>query len=146
MITIRVCATIDAPLDEVWQAIERIETHTEWMQDAVTITFESEQRKGVGTAFACLTRVGPFSTTDHFVVTRWVPPTLMAIEHLGAVKGDADFELRAIDATHTEFCWEEHLRFPWWLAGPLGEQVGRPVLRHIWQGNVSRLKAVVERQ
>jgi hypothetical protein len=145
VITIRVCATIGAPLDVVWHAIEHIETHTEWMQDAVRITFESEQREGVGTAFACLTRIGPLSTTDHFVVTRWDPPTLMAIEHRGAVKGDADFELRAIDAAHTEFCWEERLRFPWWLAGPVGEQVGRPVLRHVWRGNVERLKAVVER-
>jgi Polyketide cyclase / dehydrase and lipid transport len=146
VITILVCTTIAAPLDAVWRAIERIETHTEWMQDAVTITFESEQHEGVGTAFACLTRVGPLSTTDRFVVTAWEPPTLMAIEHRGAVKGDADFRLRAVDATRTEFCWEERLRFPWWLAGPLGEQVGRPVLRHIWQGNVDRLKAAVERR
>ncbi|MET0628199.1 MAG: SRPBCC family protein [Acidimicrobiia bacterium] len=146
MITVRVCATIEAPIDVVWRAVERIETHTEWMQDAVSITFESEQREGAGTAFACLTRIGPLSTTDHFVVTRWEPPTLMAIDHRGAVKGDADFRLRELDAARTEFCWEERLRFPWWLAGTLGEQIGRPVLRHVWSGNVERLKAAVEEQ
>jgi hypothetical protein len=146
VITVRVCETIEAPIDAVWRAIERIETHTEWMQDAVSITFESEQREGVGTAFACLTRIGPLSTTDHFVVTRWEPPTLMAIDHRGAVKGDADFRLRGLDADRTEFCWEERLRFPWWLAGALGEQIGRPVLRHVWSGNVERLKAAVEEQ
>ena len=127
----------------MWSAIERIETHTEWMQDAVSIEFESEQREGVGTAFACLTRVGPLSTTDHFVVTGWEPPTLMAIEHRGAVKGDADFRLRDV-AGRTEFCWEERLRFPWWMGGPVGEQIGRPVLRRLWHGNVERLKAMVE--
>ena len=146
MITVRVCATIEAPIDAVWRAVERIETHTEWMQDAVSITFESEQHEGVGTAFACLTRIGPLSTTDHFVVTQWEPPTLMAIDHRGAVKGDADFRLRALDAARTEFCWEERLRFPWWLAGALGEQIGRPVLHHVWSGNVERLKAAVEQQ
>jgi len=143
MITVRVHTTIDAPVARVWAAIEHIETHTRWMQDAVSIEFESARHEGVGTAFACLTRVGPLSTTDHFVVTGWAPPTLMAIEHRGAVTGDAEFRLRDVGG-RTEFTWEEHLRFPWWLAGPVGEQVGRPVLRRLWQGNVGRLKALVE--
>jgi uncharacterized protein YndB with AHSA1/START domain len=143
MITVRVCTTIDAPPAAVWSCIERIETHTRWMRDAVRIDFESARREGVGTEFSCLTRIGPLSTTDRFVVTRWEPPTLMAIEHRGAVKGDADFRLRDADG-RTEFCWEERLRFPWWLAGPVGEQVGRPVLRHVWAGNVARLRALVE--
>ena len=97
MITVRVCTEIDAPLDQVWAAVERIETHSTWMKDAVRITFESEQRSGVGAAFECLTRVGPLHTTDHFVVTRWEPPRLMGIDHRGAVTGDADFRLRAVD-------------------------------------------------
>jgi len=143
MITVRVHTAIDAPVARVWAAIERIETHTSWMQDAVSIEFESTQHEGVGTAFACLTRVGPLSTTDHFVVTGWAPPTLMAIEHRGAVTGDAEFRLRDVGG-HTEFTWEERLRFPWWLAGPVGEQVGRPVLHRLWQGNIGRLKALVE--
>jgi hypothetical protein len=144
MITIRVCSRFDAPITTVWTAIERIETHSEWMRDAEWVRFEGAQHQGVGTAFACLTRVGPLSTTDHFVVTAWEPPVLMAIEHRGAVKGDADFRLRMLDAEHTEFCWEERLRFPWWLGGVVGEQVGRRVLRRLWQGNVARLKATVE--
>ena len=144
MITVGVCTVINAPLDEVWRAVEHIERHTEWMHDAVSIEFEGEQRSGVGTAFACVTRVGPLSTTDHFVVTRWEPPTLMAIEHRGAVTGDADFRLRALAPEQTEFCWEERLRFPWWFAGRIGEQVGKPVLRHVWQGNVERLRRSIE--
>ena len=144
MITVTVSTTIDASIEQVWSAVERIETHVEWMQDAVSIEFESEQRRGTGTAFASLTRIGPLSTTDHFVVTGWEPPVLMAIEHRGAVKGDADFRLTALDASHTEFRWEERLRFPWWLGGPVGEQFGRPVLRRVWNGNVGRLKALVE--
>jgi hypothetical protein len=144
VITVRVCTTIAAPLDDVWRAVEHIERHTEWMQDAESIEFESEQRAGVGTAFACVTRVGPLRTTDHFVVTRWEPPTLMAIDHRGAVKGDADFTLRALGADRTEFCWEERLRFPWWFGGVVGEQVGKPVLAHIWRGNVDRLRRSIE--
>jgi Polyketide cyclase / dehydrase and lipid transport len=145
VITITVCDTIDAPRDRVWHAVERIETHTEWMKDAVRITFTSPQHSGVGASFECLTRVGPLFTTDRFVVTQWRPGEVMGIEHRGAVTGDAEFRIGAAPGDATRFCWEERLRFPWWLGGLIGEQVGKPILRHIWQGNVARLKASIER-
>ena len=87
-VAIHICITIAAPPEEVWRAVERIETHTEWMLDAESITFRSEQHAGVGAAFDCVTRVGPLHTTDHFVVTRWEPGCAMGIEHRGAVTGD----------------------------------------------------------
>jgi len=68
----------------------------------------------------------------------------MGIEHRGAVKGDADFRLVDRGDATTEVQWEERLRFPWWLGGPVGERIGRPVLGHIWQGNLERLAARIE--
>ena len=143
-VTIRVCTSIAAPPDAVWAAVEHIESHTEWMKDAVRITFASEQHRGVGARFECLTRVGPLFTTDRFVVTRWEPGRGMGIEHRGAVTGDAEFVLTPEGAQATGFCWEERLRFPWWLGSVVGERVGAPVLRRIWRGNVARLKATIE--
>jgi hypothetical protein len=144
-ITIHVCTTIDATPDDVWRRVERIETHTEWMLDAETITFRSEQHDGVGAEFDCLTRVGPLHTTDRFVVTRWEPGRAMGIEHRGAVTGVGEFRLRPLaGGARTEFCWEETLTFPWRFGGPAGEQLGRPVLTRVWRGNLRRLKAMVE--
>ncbi len=143
-VTINVCTTIDAPPATVWAAVEHIESHVEWMKDAVRITFKSAQHRDVGAEFECLTRVGPLFTTDTFVVTRWQPGALMGIEHRGAVTGNAEFRLHAVGDRSTRFCWEERLRFPWWLGGVGGERVGGPVLRHIWKGNVARLKASIE--
>jgi uncharacterized protein YndB with AHSA1/START domain len=144
-ITITVCTTIEAPPATVWAAVEHIESHTEWMKDAVRITFESEQHSGVGAEFECLTRVGPLVTTDRFIVNQWRPGELMGIEHRGAVTGDAEFRLTPGDNESTRFCWEERLRFPWWLGSVVGERVGAPVLRRLWTGNVARLKASIER-
>ena len=128
-VAIHICTTIAASPEEVWRAVERIETHTEWMLDAESITFRSEQHSGVGAAFDCVTRVGPLHTTDHFVVTRWEPGCAMGIEHRGAVTGTGEFRLRPLaGGDATDFCWEERLTFPWWLAGVAGEQLGRPVL------------------
>lgn len=144
MITIRVCTTIAAPPERVWAAVEHIDGHIEWMQDAESITFRSAQHAGVGAEFDCLTRVGPLRTTDHFVITVWEPSVAMGIAHRGAVTGDGEFRLYPWGEGATQFCWEERLRFPWWLGSVAGEQVGKPVLRRLWQGNLSRLKHHIE--
>lgn len=44
----------------------------------------------------------------------------------------------------TRFTWEEHLTFPRWMGGPVGEFFGRIVLRRIWRHNLRVLKALVE--
>ena len=68
----------------------------------------------------------------------------MAIDHRGAVRGNGEFRLERRDDDSTEFCWEERLRFPWWFAGALGERLGAPVLRRMWTGNLTRLRAEIE--
>ena len=52
-VNITVTIMIAAPVDAVWNVIEPIERHVEWMADAVAIEFRSEQTRGVGTTFDC---------------------------------------------------------------------------------------------
>jgi uncharacterized protein YndB with AHSA1/START domain len=143
-ITIEVCTEINAPPAIVWDAVEHIESHVEWMKDAVSVTFRGSAHRGVGAEFDCLTRVGPLRTRDHFVVTKWQPGECMGIEHRGAVTGSAEFRLQPGRSAGTHFCWEERLRFPWFLGGVAGEQIGKPILARIWRGNLDRLKAKIE--
>ena len=117
--------------------MEDIETHTEWMADAVAITFRTEQHTGVGTEFDCLTRVGPFTTTDVMTVTEWDPGVVMGIEHRGVVTGRGRFTLHALPGELTELCWDEELRFPWWMGGPVGERTSRPVFTRLWRANLA---------
>jgi hypothetical protein len=144
VITISVSTVILASTADVWRAIEHIETHTEWMTDAVSIEFRTEEHAGVGAEFDCLTRVGPLRTTDRFVVTRWEPGAAMGISHRGAVTGDGELTLTEWGDGATRCSWTERLRFPWWLAGRVGEHAGRPVLRRIWRANLERLRSNVE--
>ncbi len=145
-IVLRLCETIGVAPDAVWAAMEDIESHTEWMTDAVAITFRTERHAGVGTEFECLTRVGPFSTTDVMTVTEWQPGVVMGIEHRGVVTGTGRFMLAARPGGLTELCWDEQLRFPWWMGGPAGEQLSRPVLARLWRANLARLRAKAETQ
>jgi Polyketide cyclase / dehydrase and lipid transport len=139
----RCCETIAAPAPTVWAAIERVESHVQWMADAVRIDPVGPARQGVGAEYVCETRVGPFRTRDRLMVTDWAPGERMTVAHVGAVRGEGRFALRAV-GDRTEFCWEEALWFPWWMGGPVGERLARPVLRRVWRGNLRRLRAQIE--
>lgn len=140
----RIRVSIDLPRtpDEVWSRIQDIAGHVDWMADAESITFTSETIQGVGTTFDCVTRVGPIRLTDAMEITEWEPAEVMGVRHRGVVSGEGRFTLRAV-GDGTEFVWDEELHFPWWLGGPVGESVGRPILRAIWKRNLARLHDVV---
>ena len=146
MASIRVGVEIDATPERVWQVVEPVERHVDWMHDAVAITFTTEQSRGVGTTFVCDTKVGPFKLADRMELTEWVPGEAMGVRHTGIVTGEGRFTLTPIDlARRTRFTWEETLRFPWWMGGPLGAFVGgRIVLAAIWRRNLRGLRRVVE--
>jgi hypothetical protein len=141
---VHVCITIDVPPPQVWAGIENVERHVDWMRDAESIRFRSDQHAGVGTEFDCVTKVGPLRTTDRMVVTEWTPVAAMGIEHHGLVTGAGRFTLRPSDGG-TEFCWDEELTFPLRMGGRAGEVVARPVLQRIWRSNLERLKQEIER-
>jgi uncharacterized protein YndB with AHSA1/START domain len=143
-VRIRVRTTIDASPARVWDVVESIEHHTDWMLDAKRITFASSQRRGVGTGFDCLTGVGPFRTTDRMTITEWEPGRVIGIEHRGIVTGSGRFTVRRARRGRTRFSWDERLRFPWWMGGPVGERAAKPVLRRIWRANLARLRRIVE--
>jgi hypothetical protein len=143
-VKLRVGITIAASPADVWRVIEPIERHIEWMAEAVSITFTTTKRRDVGTSFDCLTRIGPFRTTDRMTVTEWSPGRAMGIEHVGVVTGRGRFTLRRRPRRRTRFTWTEELTFPRWMGGAVGALAARPVLRAVWRRNLRRLKRLVE--
>lgn len=144
MSRVRVSTVIDAPPRRVWAAVRDISSHVEWMHDAVAIRFTSRARTGTGARFDCDTRVGPFRLTDRMEVTEWSEGRAMGIRHVGLVRGTGRFTLRRTWRGGTRFTWDERLRFPWWMGGPVGARAAAPVLRRIWRGNLAALKRRVE--
>lgn len=149
MARITVSTVIDASPAEVWDAVEDVATHTDWMADAVAIRFLTDRTSGVGTTFECDTKVGPLRLTDVMEITRWDPRKAMGVRHVGLVTGDGAFTLspaggRLRRRTRTRFQWSERLVFPWWMGGPVGALVGGQVMRLIWRKNLRTLKALIE--
>ncbi len=139
-----VTTVIDRPPGEVWADVRDIASHVAWMQDAVAIRFLTDQIEGTGTRFECDTKIGPFSLVDVMEITSWDDDERMGVRHAGLVQGTGEFTLRPVGDGRTEFRWEEDLTFPWWMAGPVGAFVARPILRRVWRGNLRRLKARIE--
>jgi uncharacterized protein YndB with AHSA1/START domain len=145
-VKIKVGVVIDAPAETVWQTVEQIERHVDWMADAVSITFTGTSRRGEGTQFDCVTRIGPFRTTDRMTIIQWTPRRAIGIEHHGLVKGWGRFALSRRKGNRTRFTWIERLRFPWWMGGPVGALAAKPILRAVWRRNLATLKQLVEAQ
>lgn len=142
---IQVSIDINAPVSRVWEVVEPIERHIDWMADAVAIRFQTEQTRGVGTKFFCDTKVGPIKLVDVMTITAWEPNAVMGVTHTGVVTGTGEFTLTALTESTTRFTWTESLVFPWWLGGPIGAIVGgQIVMKAIWRRNLGKLKKLVE--
>ena len=142
---IQVSIDINAPVSRVWEVVEPVERHIDWMADAVAIRFQTEQTRGVGTKFFCDTKVGPIKLVDVMTITAWEPNAVMGVTHTGVVTGTGEFTLTALSDTTTRFTWTESLVFPWWLGGPIGAIVGgQIVMKAIWRRNLRKLKKLVE--
>jgi hypothetical protein len=143
---IEVSIDLNAPVERVWQVVEPIERHIDWMADAVAIRFKTEQTRGVGTEFFCDTKVGPIKLVDEMTITEWAPNAAMGVRHTGIVTGTGVFTLEPLDNnSRTRFTWKEELTFPWYLGGPVGAIVGgQLVMKAIWRRNLKKLKAIVE--
>jgi hypothetical protein len=141
-----VSVEIDATPERVWEVVEPVERHVDWMHDAVAIRFTTDQTRGTGTTFLCDTKVGPFKLVDKMEITEWETARVMGVRHTGLVTGSGKFTLDAIDlGRRTRFTWAEDLVFPWWMGGPIGAWIGGKIaLGPIWRRNLRNLKRLVE--
>jgi hypothetical protein len=142
---IRVRQVIERPPAAVWDRLADIADHVTWMADAAAIRFTTDRHRGVGTAFECETRVGPLRTLDRMEVTEWSPGEAIGVHHRGVVTGTGRFTLLgSTDGRRTELTWDEDLRLPWYLGGPLTAVLARPILRRVWAANLRRFAAHLE--
>lgn len=139
-----VSTEIAAPIEEVWRRVADFGSHTEWMADAESIEFLTDERTGVGTTMAVETRVGPLRTLDVIEVIDIDEPRRISVSHRGLFTGTGEFRLEPVGPLKTLFTWYEKLHFPWYFAGPIGERAARPILGAIWRANLMRLRLLIE--
>ena len=145
MVTISVSTVVPAALSVVWEDLRHIDRHIEWMSDAGSVRFLTDDTEGVGVRFECVTRLGPIRLIDRMEVIDWRDAQAMGIRHHGVVSGVGEFRLTPCAAPDSGVCthfeWNETLRFPWWMGGVIGAAVARRVLSAVWERNLRRFVA-----
>ncbi|HEX9824516.1 MAG TPA: SRPBCC family protein [Actinomycetota bacterium] len=135
---------IDRPPEEVWPYLVDWERLDRWMLEARDFRVIGEQREGVGVVSEATIRLAGISTRDRVRVSRWEPPAVLEIEHLGWVKGRGYMELGPTEAG-THVFWRETLRPPWGILGAIGMRLVRRVMRRTFERDLRVLKDLVEK-
>ena len=135
---------INALPEKVWGRLSDLGSHAEWMADAESVRFLTDQRAGVGTRIEVATRLGPLQTTDLMDVIGWEEQRRIVVRHRGVVSGTGSFTLEAESQAGSRVIWREVLDLPWRFGGPVGGLVAAPLLRWVWKRNLRRLKRQIE--
>jgi uncharacterized membrane protein len=135
---------IRAPIEDVWALVADLPAQPKWMTDALEVRVEGDSPYGVGTRAVVPTRIAGITVEDTIEVTRWEPPTLLGVGHVGKLfSGEAFISLEPAGAG-TRLAWQEVLRPPLGPVGGLGFWFGRPLVRRQFTRDLERLKALVE--
>lgn len=132
---VSVSIQVSAPVNEVWNRLSDLATHSEWMSDATSILFDGDQRRGVGVAMTVPTRVGPLRVVDIMEVDEWTEQERIGVRHRGRIGGWGRFELSG-DRNGSILVLTEQLHFPWYMGGPVIGWFARPVLRRVFRANL----------
>jgi uncharacterized protein YndB with AHSA1/START domain len=133
------------PIEVVWPHLVDWERLDRWMREARDFRVVSEHREGIGVEATATIRILGITTRDRIRVTRWAPPSVLEIAHLGWVSGTGYMELSPTDLGSHLF-WRESLEPPWGFAGRIGMRTMAPVMRRIFQRDLELLKDLVERE
>jgi uncharacterized protein YndB with AHSA1/START domain len=142
-----IITTVDIPRPPavVWPYLVDWERLDRWMREAREFTVIGDRREGVGVEATATIRIAGITTRDRIRVTRWEPPSVLEIAHLGWVSGSGYQELSPTDEGSHLF-WRESLEPPWGVLGRIGIRMFAPMMRRIFQRDLELLRELVERE
>jgi uncharacterized membrane protein len=133
---------IDAPLQHVWEYASDVSRQPEWMHEMKRVEMLTPGPIAVGSRGRATVRIFGISTSDDVVITRLEPPHAFGIRHEGTFTGEGLLEFSAVSEQQTLIRWMEYLRPP--LLPMLAGFLQRPILRRIFQSDLSHLKKILE--
>ncbi len=142
-VEIEMSISVRAPSETVWRYLVDWERLDRWMTEARNFKVTSEHREGVGVTAQATISIAGVTTTDSMRVSRWEPPSLLQIEHLGWVSGYGIMEC-VPEWSGTRVMWKESLRPPLGLAGAVGLRAFKPLMRRIFEHDLTLLKQLIE--
>jgi uncharacterized protein YndB with AHSA1/START domain len=133
---------VDAPAEQVWEALTDWAAHDRWM-----LLTRAEGDRAEGGEIRAFTGIGPLGFLDTMTITVWEPPRRAVVRHTGkVVRGSGAFEVEDLGAGRSRVVWSEWVLLP---LGALGQPlwpVARIPLRVLLQVSLRRLARYVVAQ
>jgi uncharacterized protein YndB with AHSA1/START domain len=142
-VTLTTSIRIGRPPEVVWPYLVDWERLNRWMLEARDFRLTGTQREGVGVEAEATVRIAGITTHDPIRVTRWEPPSILEMDHLGWVKGTGYMELTPEDRGSKLF-WREDLVPPWGWLGVTGMRLVAPLMRRVFVRDLRVLRDLVE--
>ncbi|HUG87877.1 MAG TPA: SRPBCC family protein [Actinomycetota bacterium] len=136
---------IGRPPEAVWPYLVDWERLDRWMEEGRGFRVVGERREGVGVEAEATIAVLGITTTDRIRVTRWEPPAVLEIEHLGWVRGHGLMEV-GVTERGSHLFWREAFRPPLGGLGRLGMRLLSPVLYRTFRRDLQTLRRLIERE
>lgn len=142
---IEVATSIDiaATAETVWPYLVDWEHLGDWMLEASEFDVTSASREGVGVTSEATIKMLGISARDAIEVTRWEPPHVLEIAHVGRVGGSGVMTLRPTPQG-CRLDWVETLRPPFGVAGWLSFRLFRWLFRRTFMRDLGALRRLVE--
>jgi carbon monoxide dehydrogenase subunit G len=142
-VRLTVRAVLHAPPARVWAVMTDWERQASWMPDVAWIRVIGPERAQGARLLVRTKDFGIPAVTDEVQVTRWEPPTRLAVRHLGLVKGGGEWRLEPVDGG-THFEWIEDLSLPFGLFGELALRMYGPVQRSMLRRSARNLRRMAD--
>jgi len=129
--------------ERVWAVLADWPRYPQWMPDVAWVRPLGPERE-LGLRLLVRTKVfGVPLASDTMRVTAWEPPTRLGIEHLGVVRGPAEWRLEPVQ-DGTRFVWQEDVTMPPPVLGELALRVYWPWQRRMFRRSLTNLRRLVE--
>jgi hypothetical protein len=129
--------------EAVWPFLVDWEGLGRWMREAREFRVLGDRREGVGVEAEASVRVAGITTRDRVRVSRWEPPWILELQHLGWVQGTGYMELSEAERG-TDLFWREELHPPWGVLGRIGMRLVAPFMRRVFRRDLRLLRNLVE--
>lgn len=101
--------------------------------------------RGLGGELVAFTGLGPLGVRDPMRITRWNPPHVCTVVHLGrVVRGTGGFRVADLGDGRSAFHWWEDVELPFGVIGRLGWRVVRPLVEAFFRLSLTRFARRVE--
>lgn len=127
----------------VWPYLVDWERLDRWMLEARDFRVLGDRREGVGVEAEATVDLLGIRTRDVVRVTRWEPPWVLELEHLGWVKGRGYMELSPVRGG-TRLFWRESFVPPWGALGAVGMRMFAPLLRWAFRRDLMALRLLIQ--